>query len=390
MAGLTTSGLTIRTQPEIQALLEAAVDGEFPGLNIRAGIVQQIIGVMSEELALNWEVLQALYGAAYPDSATGILLDQVAALTGTRRRAATSSRVFGTVSLNAGVTLPAGSIAAVLGAPDQQFATIVDVTNGFGVPADIDDVVFEALVTGPVSAPTGSLTVIVTPVSGWTGVTNPAAAEVGKLVATDAELREQRVIELAGAGSGTLASIRAAVARVDLVQQVTAYENAASSVDGDGRPGKSFEIVVWDGATLAADSDVIAQTIHDRKPAGIEVHGVGSSGTATTDDGDEVTIDFTRATALRVYVDAVVVLAPGTGGGYVALAQEAVSAKGATYDVGQTAYASQLICALLEVPGIVAVTSLTIGLIATPVTSSVVADYDEIVRINGADVDVTT
>src|SRR5690606_21472909 len=121
----------------------------------------------------------------------------------------------------------------------------------------------------------------------------------------------------------------------------------------------------------------------DTKPAGIEAHG-STSGTATDEDGADVTVEFTRAAKLRVYVDAQVVLEPGTGGAWATDAADAVASR--AYAVGDTAYASQLICALLEVPGIVAVTSLTLGTSSGPVGSSVAADYDEIVQIASADV----
>lgn len=388
MAGLTSTGFETRTQAEMLALLEQSLDAAFPGTNVRAGVIQNIIGILSEDSALAWEAIQAVYGAAYADSASGILLDQVCALTGTTRRAATYSRVTATVNLNAGVTLAAGKIAAVAGSPDAQFASVEAVTNSGGTAADVT-VVFESLTSGPIAAPASYLTAIVTPAAGWNSITNVASATLGKDVETDAALRLRRVVELAGAGSGTLASIRAAVSRVTDVLSVTAYENTSSLVV-DGRPAKSFEIVVYDVLGAASDAD-IAQAIYDTKPAGIESYGVADSGAATADDGTVVTVDFTRATSLRTYVDAVIVLETGADGpGVIALAQEALEARGATYAVGETAYASQLICALQDVVGVRAVTSLTVGTIATPVTTSVAATYAQVIRIVLADVDVTT
>lgn len=388
MAGLTDAGLEIRTQAEMQTLLEQALDAAFPGTNVRAGVIQSIIGILAEDSALAWEAIQAIYGAAYGDSATGILLDQVCALTGTTRRAATYSRVTATVNLDAGVTLAAGKIAAVAGSPDAQFASVEAVTNSGGAPANVS-VIFESLTTGPIAAPAGYLTAIVTPSAGWNSITNVASATLGETVETDAALRLRRVVELAGAGSGTLASIRAAVSRVTDVLSVTAYENT-SSIVVDGRPAKSFEIVVYDVLGAASDAE-IAQAIYDHKPAGIESYGVADAGAATADDGTVVTVDFTRATSLPTYVDAVIVLEPGADGpGVIALAQAAVEARGAAYAVGETAYASQLICALQDVVGVRAVTSLTVGTIATPVTTSVAATYAQVIQINSTDVDVTT
>ncbi len=387
MAGLTANGLEVRTQAEIQALLEDAMEAALPGVNWRAGPLQQFIGILSEELAVGWEALAALYAAPYPDSATGILLDQVAALTGTTRRAATRSTVTATVNLNAGVTLPAGSIAAVAGNPDAQFRTMAAATNGGGSPANVS-VAMESVQTGPVAAPALTLTAIVTPATGWNTVSNTGAATLGLELATDAELRTTRLIELAGAGSGTVAALRAAVIDVDGIVEVTVYENI-SIATVSGRPGKSFEVVLWDGATPAASNTEVAQAIWDHKPAGIETHG-GTSASATTDTGATTAVEFTRASSLRVYVSATCVLAPGTGAGWQAQVQAAVVARADEYTVGETAYASQLVAAILDaVPAVVAVTALTLGTSASPVGASVVPTYSQIVRVATADVVVT-
>jgi uncharacterized phage protein gp47/JayE len=384
MAGLGPSGLEIRTQAEIQELIEEKIDAIEPGVNLRAGPIQQLVDIVSEELATAWEALRGVYASQYPDGANGIALDQIAALTGTTRRAATRSRVTVSANLNPGVTLPAGSILAVDGDPDSQFQSVAAATNGGGSPADVD-VVFEALSTGPVAALADTLTVIVTAVAGWNSATNPDDAEEGEDRADDVELRTTRAAQLPN-GSRTIASIRSAVSRVEGIEQVTVFENVTMTTDGDGRPAKSIEAVLWDGDPFGADDDAIAQVIWDRHPDGIEIHGVGSSGTATDDVGDEHTVAFTRATKKRVYVDTTVVLAPGTAGGWVAQAQAAIAARGAQYKVGETAYASQFICALLEVPGVVAVETLTLGTAPSPVGTSVTADYDDIIRVDSGDV----
>jgi uncharacterized phage protein gp47/JayE len=387
MAGLTAEGLEIRTQPEIQEILEEKLAIALPGANVRAGPLHQLVGILSEELALAWESLQAVY-SGFSSDASGVLLDQIAELTGTTRRAATRSRVVASVNLNAGVTLAAGAIAAVDGDPDAQFRTIADATNGGGTPADVD-VELESIATGPVAAPAGTLILIVTPASGWNSITNVADTELGLDIAGDADLRVQRRVELAGPGSRSLGAIRAQVAKVDDVLEVQVQENTSLVTDGDGRPGKSLEVIVWDGDPAGADDDEIAQAILDSKPDGILAHGVVESGTAIDDTGNEVVVAFSRATALRVYVNATVVLEAGVAAGWEAQAQAAVAARGDEYVVGETAYASQLLCALLEVPGIVAVTLLTLEPDdPSPDNALVDPAYDEIVRISTGDVTV--
>lgn len=388
MPGLTENGLEILTQPELQAILEAAVREAFPGIDLTEGPESQLIGVLSEQVAIVYELLQAIYAAAYPDSANGILLDQVAALTGTTRRPATKSRVTLTLTLDDGTTVPAGSIVAVSGQPDRQFATLVDVTNSSGLDGQPIDVVAECLEMGPIAAPAGTLTVIVTPIGGWTAVTNSSDAEKGLEPAKDPELRTQRLVELAGAGQDSYAAIRAAVAELEGVQEVAVYGNETLITDAAGRPGKSFEVVVWDGSVPGADDDAIAQAIWNTKPAGIPPYG-SSSGTAIRDSGEEVAVAFTRATSLRGRVAATVVLGADVGPSWAAQAQQAIVDRVAQYRVGQTGYASQLVCALLAVPGIVAVPSLTLDTAAPPVATSITTAYNEIIRVVLDDVTVT-
>jgi hypothetical protein len=388
MAGLSDTGLEVRTQPELQELLEDAVHEVAPGLDLSQGPEHQLIGVLSEELALAWETLRALYGAPYPASAEGALLDETVALTGTRRRAATHSRVTCDVTLAAGATLPAGSIAAVENSPDSQFALVEEITNPGGAEAVVEGV-FEALTAGPIAAPADELSVIVTGVTGWVSLTNPLDADLGEEVADDDELRADYATELAARGTDSYAAIRAAVARVTSVEEVIVYGNETLSTDVAGRPGKSIEVVVWDGEPAGAVDDEIAQAIWDAKPAGISLHSATADfGTAVDEAGVEHTVSFSRASLLRVYVNLTAVLEDGTGGSWAAQVAAAIAARGATYRVGQTAYASQLVAAVIDdVDGVEAVPTLTLGTAPSPVGASVAPTIRQIVRIAAGDVD---
>lgn len=89
-----------------------------------------------------------------------------------------TSRVTLTVTLDAGATLPAGSVACHATLAAVRYVTLADVTNGGGSSADFD-VEARAEHPGPVTASAGSITVPVTAVTGWTAVTNGAASTVG-------------------------------------------------------------------------------------------------------------------------------------------------------------------------------------------------------------------
>lgn len=388
MAGLTANGLVIRTQPELVAKLNAALAAAFPGINLDEGPEHQFVNLLAEELAIAWETLQAIYGAAFGNG-DGLLLDLFSAITGTLRRSATKSRTpigGATVNLNAGVTLPAGKVVAVLGVPDAQFQTVAAVTNSGGAATDIP-VILEAVKAGPVPAPAVTLTQIVTPFPGWNSVTNSADAIKGRLVADDVELNATRIVELAARGSKSYGAIRAAVAKVANVLSVFVIGNE-TSVPVGSRPPKSFETLVWDNGA-AVDNDV-AQAIYDKKPAGIQAYGT-TNATAKDEALADFVLGFTRVALLRSYVACTIVLANGADPtGTQAQVKTVLQAKGSTYIVAQKAYESQLRQAILDaVAGVTAVTALTVDTIPVPVASSVTPTYSQIVRIASADVTTT-
>lgn len=217
-------------------------------------------------------------------------------------------------------------------------------------------------VTGPVVAPSGSLTVIESPVSGWDSVTNPLDAVVGRDIETDTEARIRRLELLANVGTATLQAIRAEVLLVDDVTEVVAFENTDSLPDVDGRPGKSFEIVARGG-----DDDAIRLAIFDTKPAGIETFGT-ESGVVSDEQGFEHIINFSRPTAVPIYVTWTITknsLFPVNG---AALIKQATVDRGSQLNIGDQVIVNGtmgLSCAVDEIPGITDFT-IAVGTSASP------------------------
>lgn len=389
MAGLTAQGLIIRTPAEILARLEAALRAAFPEMDLSEGPEQQIIGVLAEELGSAWEIIGALDGSQ-GRAASGIALDQVSALTGSRRRTATRSLVTATVTLAAGATLPAGSVAAVSSNPDAQFRTTVAATNASGVEDDVD-VVMESVQTGVVAAPAGTLTAIVTARTGWVAVTNADDAALGQVEAGDVELRAARERELAGAGLTSYAALRAAISEVEGVLQVLVRGNETLVTDLDGRPAKSLEAIVWAGSPPPAGiRDLVAVAVVAKKPFGISAYGVGSGTATDPDTGQSVSVGVSLAESLRLYVEIEVVLSGTQGAEWQTQIKAALVARAAEYTIGSRVYSSQLIASVLDdVAGVVAVTALTVGTSASPVTSSVTPTSRQMPQLASADIVVT-
>jgi uncharacterized phage protein gp47/JayE len=151
----------------------------------------QLNTTIAAELSEVWELGKALHGSNDPEAAQGVALDNVASLTGAARRAAAPTRVTCTLNLEAGTTVPAGSIVSVDGRPDLKFTLEEDVVEPAAMTSNVPGV-FVCTVDGPVQVNAGTLTVIETAVVGWNTVTNAADGILGRDIDTDQQLRERR------------------------------------------------------------------------------------------------------------------------------------------------------------------------------------------------------
>lgn len=192
----------------------------------------------------------------------------------------------------------------------------------------------QCTVVGPLYVNIGKVDTIETPTGGLDSVRNRIEGVLGRDEETDEELRVRRLISLANPAAATRDAIVAAVRGVAGVSDVYLIENIETTVDIDGRPGKSFEVIVNGG-----DSDEIAQAIWDVKPAGIETTNRGSAAAvvAYDDDGNPHDVFFSRpaVTALYVQVDYTLFNEedfPVSGASYIA---DAVVAYGNTIGIGK-------------------------------------------------------
>jgi uncharacterized phage protein gp47/JayE len=272
-----------------------------------------------------------------PANATGNQLDNLAAISGTRRTVAQYAKVTAQATLNAGATLSAGAVAAVNGQPANRWVLTADITNSGGSPAAISGE-WRSETPGAFFVGAGQLTVIATPSIGWTAVTNPADSTGGSDTETDTELRITRAEEVAGEGSSDVLAIRAAVLKVVTAAypagNVFVYENPGLTTDANGLPAKSFRVVVYDGSSPASNTD-IANAIWSVKPAGVLAYG-GTSATITNAAGEEVTVSFDRATKLRLYVSMSTVPSAGslTSDQLAAIKGALVDYAAATFNLG--------------------------------------------------------
>lgn len=401
--GLTPYGFRAKTLEEIETELATRLrDGirDSEGrrvLNTEVGAVAQIIGAVASAARETWEAVEAVHAASDRDRASGAGLRSVAAITGTRALGPTKSTVTLTLTLGAGVTVPAGSIVSVSGAPESRFVTIETVTS---TSAGAYEVAAEGETAGPVAANAATLTVIDTPVSGWTAVTNALDAVTGALAESDPELRARAENELAAPGRSPQDAIRARLLQLLRDEgvtrgSVTVHMNVGDVVDADGLPGHSVEAVVYDGTddgSAIASAD-IAETLWSCVGAGIYTHG-SSSVTVRDSAGGAHTVRFTRPLVRNVYIVAAANVSGQRGWDTAngsTLAKNAIVANAdAIHGVGDDVSRFRVLSALFGVAGVIDVTSFTLGFSPAPVgTSNLVVGRREIAAFDSSRVTLT-
>ena len=368
MAGVSSTGFVSKTIADILADVQpaelAAID---PALDLSPNSpIGQLNGIFARKLAELWELGQTAYNGFNPDAAENFLQDALCALTGTLRLAATTSAVTCIINVGAGQTIPAGSIANVVGQPSIRFQTLAPVTNAVGASANFP-VFMVAMVNGPVVANAGSLSVITTPVTGWNSVTNPLDATLGTLQETDTAIRLRRQNGLASSGASTPDSIRAALLNVKGVISAFVFENTTLLTDANSVPAKALECVIYDGAAPAALNSDVAAALWNSKPSGIQLYG--STTTTTLDSvGTSRSVSFSRSVPQSAWLEfdlATDTTFPIDGAAQV---KAAVVAKGAgKLFQGVSVIAEVYKSAALNIQGVVDVTALRLGFAAAPV-----------------------
>lgn len=350
--GLLSTGFARKPLAVIDAEVEAALRAISQLITLEADDpFAQSIKVVNGKFGELWELAEAVNASQDPDEAGGSSLDALGALTGTRRNAASTSKVVATVNLDDGTDIEIGdAIASVVGDPNATFKNTEKMVNASGVTANFQ-VAFEAEDTGPVVAAAGTLTNIDGALSGWNSITNAADATLGEVIEVDGPYRLRRDQDLAGIGGGTLDGMRADIDDLDGITSVRVHENFTGQTDGFGLPPKSFEVVI-DGAGF--DVLEVADTIWGNKPLGIQPFG-SSSQDITDTQGDVHAIGYTVAAQIAIDVSATFSGSPDP-----AAVDAAYSGVLAALDIGDTVFGVALACELQEVAGVTSVTEVLI------------------------------
>lgn len=150
---------------------------------------------------------------------------------------------------------------------------------------------------GKLIFPNGTVTVMITNISGFNEVKNLIEPTYGRLQETDIELRHSYLAKSAIRSTRMIDSICSQlINNVPNVESATGYENDTDDTDEEGRPPHSVEIIVDGG-----DETQIAGIILDKKAAGIQTYGEIKVNVAT-EYGDSIPINFNRPEYVYVWM----------------------------------------------------------------------------------------
>lgn len=348
----------------------AAITGTIPVIPTQSSATLLLTGTNGTAIVTGQTVSGANSGPAFTTQAAVTLVTGTAWATGT-------TYATGAVRYANGNTYycTAGGLSAAGGSgPSGTGSAIVDnlATWAFaGAGTASATVQALSVLYGAVVARAGSLTVISTPVAGWSGAYNGLDAILGTAPQSDAQLRIRRQQELAASGNATVAGIQAQLTALvapsggPLLTAANVFENPTDNVDGYGLPPHSINVVaLYPGAPISATDTSIATAILNTKAAGIKTFGAQSK-VVTDSQGYAQTINFDYPTAEWVWVQVSVTAKAATFPG-IAAVQSAITnyAQGvypefAGYIAGSTVYSSPLSQMILDqVGGVLDVTSI--------------------------------
>jgi uncharacterized phage protein gp47/JayE len=229
-------------------------------------------------------------------SATGQALDVAAARSGYYRKTATPTTVVATLTGNNGTTIPAGAKASD-GEHEYVLLDTVTIPVSGSVMAQV-----QCTELGPIACPAGTLTSIVTTISGWDTVTNANDGVPGVEGETDNAFRDRITANyLNKRARSILGAIVDNIAALPDVISVVGYENPTANTEvHDGITMTPHSICV---SVFGGSGPEIARVLGEQKTLGATT--IGNTTVSYMDGLVNYQYDYKiyRPTELPIYVD---------------------------------------------------------------------------------------
>lgn len=285
---VSSSGLTLQSLTDIITELEDGFKTIYgTDVNVTANSPDgQMINLFAQAKMDILDCINSVYNSFSPSVASGVVLDQRAALNGIIRSAAT----YTTVVMN----IIATKVVALIGQDNGVLTpfTVADPAgNSFylqygatGVTGT-NSLTFISALPGAVEVVANTLTKITTPLSGVTSATNPSGPlNQGIAEESDADLRLRRAKSVSNPSSGYLDGLIGGLLAIPNVLHAIVYENVGPTGDANGIPGHSIwpviDYVGPSGATgstgatgVTGSQTAIATEIYNRRNAGCGMTG---------------------------------------------------------------------------------------------------------------------
>ena len=379
---LTSTGFQRDGLDVILANYQAAMIAIFgPSINLDPDTQDgQMLGIFSEGISSEDQLAEAVYNSFNPSLASGSGLSRLVQLNGISRIAGAYSIGLATFTGIANTVIPSGTLISNPSTQDQ-FSTMADAT--IGVDGSIS-VAIICTVIGAVSAPSNSITKLVTPQFGVSTVSNPSNATIGRSQETDSELRIRRAKSVAIASQSMVDSLEGGLLSVANVTNCIVFENATELTDSNGLPPHSVCCIVSGGS----DSDV-AQMIWLLKSLGVTLFGTSSS-IALDNKGRSHSIIFSRPISAPIYINIAITKKDGYPSTAPADIANAIVAWGlANQDIGGEVIYSRLYEPINLIAGF-SVSSLAIGRLQDSLSSAnIKMAYSELASFSIANIAVT-
>ena len=274
----------------------------------------QIIGIMALVLTQVDEVAVAVASGLSLGQATGFQIDSLGSLLDIRRIEGERSTVGVTLTGTVGTVIDAGARAKTTAGDEFSLVSQAVIPASGSVAGEMRAVEF-----GPTTVAVGALTEIITVVSGWTAITNAAAASLGRLAENGNEYRTRYSLELARNAVNTLEAVRSRVLAVEGVTVARVEENTTSTaitVQSVSIAARSIMAVVEGGT-----DEEVASAIFGAKPAGIATAG-STSADVDHAQGQTTSVSFERVTLDPLAITIEITINSFFPGGAISLMKE--------------------------------------------------------------------